>query len=130
MGLRIGIIGAGSIAAEFADANAIAAVASRDRGRAEAFASAHDVPRAYGSYPELLADAELDAVYIATPHRQHAEWTLAALAAGKHVLCEKPLTINAAEAERVISAARGRRTAGDGGLRLPPPPPDDAACSS
>jgi D-xylose 1-dehydrogenase (NADP+, D-xylono-1,5-lactone-forming) len=67
-------------------------VSSRDRARAEAYAAAHGVPRAHGSYEALLADEELDAVYIALPNALHFEWTMRALAAGKHVLVEKPFT--------------------------------------
>jgi predicted dehydrogenase len=70
----------------------VAAVGSRDRSRAEAYALEHGIPRAHGSYEELLADDTLDAVYVALPCALHHEWTLRALAAGKHVLCEKPYT--------------------------------------
>ena len=67
-----------------------AAVGSRERARAEAYAREHELPRAHGSYEELLADPDLDAVYVALPNVLHHEWTMRALAAGKHVLCEKP----------------------------------------
>jgi predicted dehydrogenase len=70
----------------------VVAVGSRDAGRAEAYALAHGIRRAHGSYEALLADDGLDAVYIALPNALHHEWTLRALAAGKHVLCEKPYT--------------------------------------
>ncbi len=106
MSVRLGILGTGAIAAEVADAADVAAVASRNADRAAGFAAAHGIPRAFGSYGELMADPRLDAVYVATPHRSHAELTIAALRAGKHVLCEKPVTVNAAEAEEVIAAAR------------------------
>ena len=66
----------------------------------------HHVPLGYGSYEALLADPEVQAVYIATPHTLHAEWCLKAAKAGKHILCEKPLTLNHAEALAVIEAAR------------------------
>jgi D-xylose 1-dehydrogenase (NADP+, D-xylono-1,5-lactone-forming) len=67
-------------------------VGSRDAARAQAYAAEHDIPRAFGSYEELLADPGLDAVYIALPNALHHEWTMRALTAGKHVLCEKPYT--------------------------------------
>ena len=70
----------------------IVAVSSRDEARARAYAAEHGVTRSHGSYDELLGDRELDAVYIALPNALHHEWTLRALAAGKHVLCEKPYT--------------------------------------
>ena len=80
------------------------AIAARDQSRAEAFARKHGLPRAHGSYEALLADPEVTAVYIPLPNALHAEWALKALAAGKHVLCEKPFTSNAAEAEKVAVA--------------------------
>jgi predicted dehydrogenase len=83
----------------------VAAVAARDRTRAEAFAARHSIPKVYGSYRELVEAADLDEVYVPLPNGLHAPWTLAALAAGKHVLCEKPFTANATEAERVAEAA-------------------------
>jgi predicted dehydrogenase len=70
----------------------IVAVGSRDRARGEAYAREHGIPRAHGSYEELLADDGVDAVYIALPNALHHQWTMTALAAGKHVLCEKPYT--------------------------------------
>ncbi|WP_020661326.1 Gfo/Idh/MocA family protein [Amycolatopsis benzoatilytica] len=110
--LRWGLLATGTIAAEFASGveqsrhGVLAAVASRTPGRARDFAAKYDIPKAYGSYADLLADPDVDAVYIATPHAQHAEWTIRAAEAGKHVLCEKPLTLTAADAEKVIEAAR------------------------
>ena len=83
----------------------IHAVASRDSARAEAYAAAHGIERAYGSYDALLADPELDAVYISPPNSLHMEWSERALEAGKHVLCEKPLTRRAAEVERAFDVA-------------------------
>jgi D-xylose 1-dehydrogenase (NADP+, D-xylono-1,5-lactone-forming) len=83
----------------------VVAVASRAAARAEAYASEHGIPRAHGSYEELLADPEVDAVYVSLPNGMHVEWTLRALEAGKHVLCEKPLTPRAEEAERCFDAA-------------------------
>jgi predicted dehydrogenase len=83
----------------------VAAVASRSSERAAEFACAHGIPRAHGSYEELLADDEVEAVYIPLPNGLHVEWTLAALEAGKHVLCEKPLSARPEEVERCFDAA-------------------------
>ena len=83
----------------------IAAVASRDASRAQAYASEHGIARAHGSYEELLADDALDAVYISLPNGMHHEWTLRTIDAGKHVLVEKPYSRRAAEAEEAWDAA-------------------------
>lgn len=83
----------------------LAAVASRDAGKAVAYAAKHQIGKAYGSYEELLADPEIDAVYISLPNSLHAEWTVKAAEAGKHVLCEKPLVVSLDELERVERAA-------------------------
>jgi D-xylose 1-dehydrogenase (NADP+, D-xylono-1,5-lactone-forming) len=91
--------------ARLSDRVGVVAVASRDRDRAETWARANGVERAYGSYEELLSDAEVEAVYISLPNSLHVEWAIRALQAGKHVLCEKPLTRLAAEAERAFAAA-------------------------
>ena len=69
----------------------VAAVASRDQGRADSYAREHGIERAYGSYEALLADPEIEAVYVSLPNSMHVEWSIRALEAGKHVLCEKPL---------------------------------------
>lgn len=84
----------------------MAAVASRDLTRAEAFARHWSVPRAVAGYEALLADPAIDAVYIPLPNSEHVPWTLKAIAAGKHVLCEKPLALDPADIERVGHAAR------------------------
>ncbi len=83
----------------------MAAVAARDKSRAEGFALRHAIPAAYGSYQDLLADPDIDAVYNPLPNSLHGAWTLSAIAAGKHVLCEKPFASNAREAQQVADAA-------------------------
>jgi predicted dehydrogenase len=82
----------------------IVAIASRDRARAEAAAAALDIPRAYGSYAELLKDPEIEAVYNPLPNHLHVLVSIEAAAAGKHVLCEKPIALSAAEAAKLIEA--------------------------
>jgi len=86
--------------------NRLLAVASRDRARAEAYAKEWGIDRAHGSYEALLADPEIDAVYIPLPNHLHVEWTVRAAGAGKHVLCEKPLALTMAEVDRAEAAAR------------------------
>jgi len=112
--MKIGVLGAARIAptalikpARVVDGVEVAAVAARDRGRAEAFAARHGVPTVHESYAALVADPSLDAVYVPLPNGLHARWTLAALEAGKHVLCEKPFTANTAQARQVAAAAEG-----------------------
>ena len=83
----------------------LVAVASRDRARAEAHAREWEIPRAYGSYEELLTDPEIEAVYISLPNTLHAEWSIAALEAGKHVLCEKPFTRHPEEVDAAFDVA-------------------------
>ena len=87
----------------------VAAIASRDAAKARAAAEQLGIPRAYGSYEELLADPEIDAIYIGLPNSLHAEWTMKCADAGKPVLCEKPLAVSADEARRTIAycASRG-----------------------
>ena len=92
-------------AAEKSDRAEVVAVASREGERAEAYAVEHGIPRSHGSYEALLEDPEVDAVYIALPNSLHVEWSLRALAAGKHVLCEKPLTRSPEDAEEAFAAA-------------------------
>jgi predicted dehydrogenase len=110
--LRIGILGAARIAPmalirparEVTEVD-VSAVAARDPVRAEQFARKQGIARAHGSYEALIADPKLDAVYNPLPNALHARWTLRAIEAGKHVLCEKPFTANAGEARRVADAA-------------------------
>ena len=83
----------------------VVAVASRDAVRAREYAREHLIPRAHGSYDDLLADQGVDAVYVSLPNRLHHEWTQRALAAGKHVLCEKPYSRRPAEVEEAFDAA-------------------------
>ena len=111
--IRIGVLGAARITppalvrpARDVPEVELAAVAARDPARATAFAAKHGVPRALPSYQALLDDPDIDAVYNPLPNGLHAEWTLKALAAGKHVLCEKPFTANADEAQTVADAAK------------------------
>jgi predicted dehydrogenase len=84
----------------------LVAVASRDGARARAYAAEWNIPRAHGSYEELLSDPDIDAVYVPLPNALHAEWTVAAARAGKHVLCEKPLTTSLADHDAIEAAAR------------------------
>jgi predicted dehydrogenase len=81
------------------------AVASRNQAKAEAYAAERDIPRAYGSYQGLLDDPAVDVVYVSVPNSLHAEWTVKAIQAGKHVLCEKPLALSVAECDRIIATA-------------------------
>ncbi len=83
----------------------LVAVASRDGERAAAFAVEHGIPRHHSSYEALIADPDVDALYIPLPNSMHREWTIRALEAGKHVLCEKPLAMDAAECEEMADAA-------------------------
>jgi len=110
--VRWGICGPGGIASRFAegmrlvDGGTVVAVASRSSERAREFAARFDIERHYGRYEDLAADADVDIAYIATPHSRHAADALLFLGAGKHVLCEKPFTLNAAQAREVVDAAR------------------------
>jgi predicted dehydrogenase len=109
--LRIGVLGAARIAppalikpAQRTGRARVVAVAARDRARGEAFAQKHHIPRVLGTYEELVNDPDIDAVYNPLPNGLHGYWTMAALDAGKHVLCEKPFTANADEARAVAEA--------------------------
>jgi predicted dehydrogenase len=111
MSVRFGILSTARInrlvlpAARESDRVDVVAVASREPGRAEAYAREHRIERAYGSYEELLADPEVDAIYNPLPNSMHVEWSIRALEAGKHVLCEKPLSRHPADVERAFDAA-------------------------
>ncbi len=85
-----------------ADRCEVTSIASRDGGRASDVAESLGIPRAHGSYEELLADPEVDAIYIPLPNHLHAEWTIASARAGKHVLCEKPLAMTSGQAQEMV----------------------------
>lgn len=109
--VRWGLLATGAIARAFArglkqsQTGDLVAVGSRSPDKAEAFGSEFGVPRRHGSYEALLADPEIEAVYISTPHPQHAEWAIKAAEAGKHVLVEKPIGLNQYEAQAMMEAA-------------------------
>jgi predicted dehydrogenase len=112
--VRFGTLGAARIspnalikpAREVPEAEVVA-IAARDPARADKFARKHGIPKVHATYEDVIADPDVDAIYNPLPNSLHAEWTLKAIAAGKHVLCEKPFTSNAAEAETVAAAADG-----------------------
>jgi xylose dehydrogenase (NAD/NADP) len=111
VGLRLGLLSTADInrklvaGARLADEVDVVAVASRTLARAEEQAASLEIPRALGSYEELLSDPDVDAVYISLPNSMHVDWSVRALEAGKHVLCEKPLARSVAEVERAFDAA-------------------------
>jgi predicted dehydrogenase len=114
MDVRWGFIGAGNVTEVKAaplgaftqDGSRVVAVARADAARADAYAQANQIARAYGTVEELCADPEVNAVFVCTPHHLHAEHVLAAIKAGKHVLCEKPLTITTQDGLRLVEAAQ------------------------
>jgi predicted dehydrogenase len=112
--LRLGLLSTARInrsilaAAAASGRVSVVAVASRDLTRAQAFATEHGIPRAHGSYEELLGDAEIGAVYVPLPNRLHHEWSMRALDAGKHVLVEKPYSRRPAEVEEAFGEAQRR----------------------
>ena len=111
MSIGWGILGAGRIASTFASdvaqaGHRVAAVGSRDGGRAAAFAAAHGIPAAHAGYDALVADPAVDVVYVATPHSHHLQHALIAIEAGKHVLVEKAFTRTGDEAQTLVDAAR------------------------
>lgn len=108
--LQWGIVGLGGIAHDFVEnfdqtTSKLTACASRTIEKAEKFAQQYDLPKAYGSYEELLADEDISIIYIAVPNRQHHQHIMAALAAGKHVLCEKAITMNVTELQEAVELA-------------------------
>ena len=112
--LRWGILGTGGIAASMTSdllltGHTVTAVGSRTQAGADAFAATHGIPKAHPSYEALAADPDVDAIYIGTPHPYHAANATLALEAGKHVLLEKPFTINAAEAHAVVDLAASKK---------------------
>ena len=113
MSTRWGIAGPGKMAAamvaDFGQVSngSLVAVGSRSEGRAREFADEHGIPKAHGSYAALLADPEVDAIYIATPHPQHTDVALSAIEAGKAILVEKAFTATVSDTERIVDAARG-----------------------
>ncbi|MEV6166114.1 Gfo/Idh/MocA family oxidoreductase [Streptomyces sp. NPDC052052] len=112
--VRWGVLATGGIAATFTEdlrslpGAEVVAVASRTEASAAAFAQRFGIPRAYGSWADLVADDEVDVVYVATPHSAHREAAALCLEAGKHVLCEKAFTLNAREADELVKLARDR----------------------
>src|SRR5690242_11762934 len=109
--MRLGVLSTARInakllaGARLSDEVDVVAVGSRSQTTAEGYAREHGIPRAHGSYEALLADPEVDAVYISLPNALHVDWSIRALEAGKHVLCEKPLSRSPAEVERAYDAA-------------------------
>jgi predicted dehydrogenase len=109
--IRWGILGLGKIAHSFTkdlllvEGAKLAAVASRSADKAATFAKEYNVPLALGSYEALFESDAVDVIYIATPHTSHAEWSIKAMEHGKHVLCEKPLGVNAAEVRQMVECA-------------------------
>src|SRR5215471_17938497 len=111
--VRFGTLGAAQItpnalirpALEVPDAE-IVAVAARDRKRAEEFATTYSIGRVHDTYQQVIDDPEVDVIYNPLPNSHHCVWTIAALRAGKHVLCEKPISSNAGEAQRMAAVAR------------------------
>src|SRR5215469_3042847 len=104
--VRWGVLGVASIATrkvipamQRGERSTIAAIASRDLGRAQEAASSLGIPKAYGSYEELLADPDIEAIYNPLPNHLHVPWSIKAAKAGKHVLCEKPIALDAKEAQ-------------------------------
>src|SRR5665213_1845999 len=110
--LRIGVLGAANIARLFIEEVrtsrkvVVMSVASRDTARAKSFADDTGIARVHPTYEALLADPEIEAVYVPLPNNLHAEWSIRATQAGKHVLCEKPLAASAREARAMFDAAR------------------------
>ena len=117
--MKIGILGAGGIAVTMANTLngmkqngedvELYAVAARDAERAASFAKEHGFTKSFGSYEEMLSDAALELIYIATPHSHHYEHVKLCLEHGKHVLCEKAFTANAKQAEEILAMAEQKK---------------------
>jgi len=113
--IRWGILGPGSIAHRFAEGLSVipdaelVAVGSRSSERADVFADKFDIPKRHGSYADLANDPDVDAIYVSTPHPFHKEYSILCLKAGKSVLCEKPMAINAQQAKEMIDCARAEK---------------------
>ena len=113
--IKWGLLATGAIAQAFAtgvkqsETGALYAVASRDKKKARDFAGEFGAETAYGSYEEMLADPEVDAVYVSTPHPMHVEWVLKSLEAGKHVVCEKPAGVNQWELQKMLALAAEKK---------------------
>ena len=109
--LRVGVLGAGNIAAAFVEGAAgcqfaeVVAIGSRQQAKANAFAKKFSLPKAYGSYSALIEDKDVDAVYVATPNSVHKDHTIAAARAGKHILCEKPMALTLQDAAEMFEEA-------------------------
>ena len=123
--VRWGVLGAAAIATsrfipamKGAPSARLVAIASRDAAKAKAVAQEFGIPRHFGSYDTLIADPEIDALYVPVPNHLHVEWSVKALAAGKHVLCEKPLCLTAADVVALQRGARPERPAHRGGVFL------------
>src|SRR6266699_6617721 len=108
--VRWGVLGAAAIAVkkvipamQKGELSEVVAIASRDHSKADAAARALGIPRAYGSYEELLADPQIEAIYNPLPNQLHVPWSIKAAEAGKHVLCEKPLSLTVAEARKLLA---------------------------
>lgn len=110
--VKWGILGCGNIAKKFindlalVESGSLEAVASRSKEKAAEFAKIHQARKSYGSYEELLADKDVDIVYIATPHPFHAMWSIKAMECGKHVLCEKPSALNKRQTEQILATSK------------------------
>ncbi|UVI28532.1 Gfo/Idh/MocA family protein [Paenibacillus spongiae] len=111
--LRWGVIGCAGIAVgsvipgiKQSETGEVTAIASRGLEKAQQTAAKLDIPKAYGSYEEILQDSDIDAIYIPLPNHLHMEWSIRAMEAGKHVLCEKPIALNAAEAQKMADVSK------------------------
>jgi predicted dehydrogenase len=117
--MKVGILGAGNIAGKMAQTLNLMSgtepwaepygIASRDYAKAKDFAERHHFAKAYGSYEELMADPQVELVYVATPHSHHYEQMKQSLEHGKHVLCEKAFTVNAAQAEEICGLGKQKK---------------------